>query len=371
MHSITRSVAALLFALTVGSNRGGLAAPVGGASGARRSEPVAGSVAPLGTAASPGATSTDGRATFLPLPARAAFPRPCPVPVPPPRPPGPPRPPRVPVVAEAAVPLPVVVGARSPDLAAVSGKGTWAVYFDGRRFDAAGLVRNAKAAGVDSIWIRTGGSRQAPYFGDDVLRQILLPAHRAGLKVIAWDFPFLSDPAVDAYRAKRALIFSVKGHRIDGFSPDIESSAEGVFPTTRRVAFYLSVVRAAAGDRPVITTLPRPTPKRLRTYPYAAVADGSDALAPMVYWSCLEPGKAVSNAMDALAPFGRPVHVIGQAYDMRSEGGRPGLPTSAETWRFVDVAHRRGAIGVSLYQIATAGSGQNKALAAYPWRNRG
>lgn len=304
---------------------------------------------------------------FLPIPAGAVQPEPCPPPARPPAPPGPRPKPRVPVVAESDVPPPLAVAARRPVLTALAGKGTWAVYFHGRGIDGQALVDAAKAAKLDSIWVRTGGTRQGAYYGDDVLRAVLIPAHRAGLKVIAWDFPFLSDPKADAYRAARALAFTQQGHRIDAFSPDIETSAEGVFITPRRVAYYLSLVRRAAGNRPIVTTVPRPTAKRLATYPYRAVADGSDALAPMVYWSCNEPGSAVTAAMDGLEPFGLPVHVIGQAYDMTAEGGRPGLPTAAETWRFIDVSRRRGALGVSLYKWNSTAAGQKRALTAYPW----
>lgn len=303
---------------------------------------------------------------FLPLPARPAPPQPCPLPPVPPRPPAPPKPPPVPKVAETRVPLPVLVGDRHPNLDAALGKGLWDVHFNGRNFPAQALVDQARAAGLDSIWVRTGGYRQG-YYGDDVLRVLLPPAHRAGLKVIAWDFPSLSDPAADAERARRALAFTVRGQRLDGFSPDIETAAEGVFATPRRTAYYLSLVRRAAGNRPVITTVPRPTAKRLASYPYRAVANGSDALAAMVYWSCIEPGRAALITMDGLLSFGRPVHMIGQAYDMKSEGGRRGLPTAAETWRFIDVSRRLGAMGVSLYQWQTASAAQKKALAAYPW----
>ena len=312
------------------------------------------------------AQAAPSRSTFLPLPAPAAQPEPCPPPPVPARPPGPPKPPRVPLIAEGAVPLPVAAGARTPKLDAALGKGLWDVHFGSRNFDGPALVGQARAAGLDSIWVRTGGYRQG-YYGDALLRTLLEPAHRAGIKVIAWDFPSLSDPAADAERARRALAFSIRGHRLDGFSPDIETTAEGVFATPRRTSYYLSLVRRAAGNRPVITTVPRPTAKRLASYPYRAVAAGSDALAAMVYWSCIEPGRAALTTMDGLMQFGRPVHMIGQAYDMRSEGGRSGLPTAAETWRFVDVSRRLGAMGVSLYQWDTAGVGQKKALAAYPW----
>ncbi len=36
---------------------------------------------------------------------------------------------------------------------------------------------------------------------------------------------------------------------------------------------------------------------------------------------------------------------------MASEGGPANLPSGPEVWRFVDVARREGAIGVSLYDL--------------------
>lgn len=253
------------------------------------------------------------------------------------------------------------------DLSPLRGKGVWLVYFHGKHIDGEALAARVRAAGLDQIWVRTGGTRQGAYYGDEVLRAVLLPAHRAGLKVIAWDFPYLSDPAADADRAVRALQFSIDGHQIDAFSPDIETAAESTWPTRRRVRYYLSVVRRAAGSRPVVTTVPRPTPPRLAAFPYAEVARWSDALAPMVYWSCREPGEVAASAYDGLARFRRPVHLIGQAYDMGPEGGRVGTPSAAETWRFVDIGRRRGALGVSLFQLDTAGRDQIAALSAYPW----
>jgi hypothetical protein len=305
---------------------------------------------------------------LLPLPAAAVQPRPCPPPARPPVPGPKPKPrPRRPVVAESAVPAPVAVTGRRADLGPLRGKGVWLVYFHGKGIDGEALAQRVRAAGLDQIWVRTGGTRQGRYYGDEVLRAVLLPAHRAGLKVIAWDFPYLSDPAKDADRAVRALRFSIDGHQVDAFSPDIETAAESTWPTARRVRYYLSVVRRAAGSRPVVTTVPRPTEPRLAGFPYAEVARWSDALAPMVYWSCREPGELVSSAYDGLTQFGRPVHVIGQAYDMGPEGGRVGTPSAAETWRFVDMARRRGALGVSLFQWETAGRAQITALSAYPW----
>jgi hypothetical protein len=52
---------------------------------------------------------------------------------------------------------------------------------------------------------------------------------------------------------------------------------------------------------------------------------------------------------------------------MGSEGGRHGLPTFAETWRFLDAARRGGAVGASLWTIERAGPEQWEALRLYPW----
>jgi hypothetical protein len=62
---------------------------------------------------------------------------------------------------------------------------------------------------------------------------------------------------------------------------------------------------------------------------------------------------------------------VGQAYDMAEDGGRAGLPTRAETWRFLDSARRAGAVGASLWTIEEIGKGQWSALSAYPWLGRG
>ena len=227
----------------------------------------------------------------------------------------------------------------------------------------AGITGVATPAGLTSIWVRTGGSRQG-YYGGRVLATLVPAAHRAGLKVVAWDFPFLSDPVSDVVRAHKALAAG-----IDAFAPDIETEAEGTHVSSRRVALYLSLVRSVAGNRPIAATVPRPTPKRLTSFPYAAFAPYADVFVPMVYWSCNEPGLVTVKSIRQLGRW-LPVAPVGQAYDMAEDGGRAGLPTRAETWRFLDSARRAGAVGASLWTIETIGSGQWSALSAYPWPGR-
>jgi hypothetical protein len=245
-------------------------------------------------------------------------------------------------------------------MSAVTGKGIWVTNWPKTELDVPGLVQRVKAAGLTSVWVRTGGSRQG-WYGDQVLPELVPAAHAAGLKVVAWDFPFLSDPVADAQRAKQALDAG-----IDAIAPDVETTAEGTYATPQRVELYLSLVRAYAGERPVAATVPRPTPNRVATFPYASFAPYADVFVPMIYWSCKEPGELVMESLTYLGKW-LPVAPVGQAYDMGSEGGRVGIPSQAETWRFLDVAKRGGAIGVSLWTIEQVGEGQLTALAGYPW----
>jgi hypothetical protein len=290
------------------------------------------------------------------LPASAVDPPPCTkLHVGPPPPPLPP-----PLVPESSIPVVVSPGPRHVSLAALDGKGVWITVFPGDPLNVASVVTSAGRAGLDALYVRTGSSSDG-FYGGPLLGKLVPLAHRHGIAVIAWDFPTLSDPARDAARAANAF-----GYGVDAFSPDIEEKPEGTYLSARRVAYYLSLVRKDAGSRPVVATVPRPTRLNRAAYPYAAEAPFVDAFAPMVYWSCTEPGAAVGAAMRALRPL-RPVVPIGQDYDMASEGGPVGLPSGLEVWRFVDVARRDGAIGVSLYDLESGGQIQLAALSAYPW----
>ena len=296
--------------------------------------------------------------SLYPLPAKPVLPEPCP---PPPLPPGPPGHPLAPpAIPESAIPIVSAPGVRQVNLAALSGKGIWLTVWPQAPPNVASVVATARAAGLHQIWIRTGSTHDG-YYGGPTLKSLIPLAHANGIEVIAWDFPTMSNPPLDARRARDAIDAGV-----DGFGADIESSAEGTYLSARRVAYYLSLVRLAAGDLPVDAIVPPPTTYWLANYPYAAESPFVDVFSPMVYWSCTEPGTAVFTAMAPLAHL-RPLAPIGQDYDMATEGGRHGLPTGREIWRFLDVAHRRGAIGASLYDLETGGPAQLKALAAYPW----
>ena len=139
------------------------------------------------------------------------------------------------------------------------------------------------------------------------------------------------------------------GHRIDGFSADIEFPSMGVKLTPENARGYGAALRAAVGgEYPLIATVPRPSHK-IKFYPYADVVASFDAIAPMVYWLNREPVSDVTGAMRDLAQFGKPVFPIGQAYDGAADHGPPGVPGRAALHAFMRAAEQHGATAVSFW----------------------
>ncbi|HVF05427.1 MAG TPA: hypothetical protein VNA20_11365 [Frankiaceae bacterium] len=330
--------------------------------------PAPASPTPFARTRRPMASPAPAVRPLYPLPAPPADPRGCP---PPKRSGGgqtykPWRPSEV--VRESDLPAPLAPITRTPSLDALRGKGMWTYEWERTEGGSAqAVVARARAAGLRQIWVRTGSSKSGFYAAPE-LRRLLPLAHAAGIKVVAWDFPYLYDPVADYRRAAATLAFSVDGHRIDAFSPDIESPSEGTQLTRRRLAVYLGLLQRAADERPIVSTVPPANPHWLRTYDYKTQAPYVDAFAVMTYWNCNEPGFEVARSVSRLAAYGKPLHVIGQAFDMGPYGGRRGDPTGREVWRFADVAQRRGVLGVSLYVWQHATAEQFRALGAYPWR---
>jgi len=266
------------------------------------------------------------------------------------------------VDAAAAAPSPTTVPAAPPIASAATevalptsripkGKGMWIYmpqYVEGG--DPTAIVARARAAGLTHLYVRTGSSVDG-FNGWPFLDALLPVAHAAGLRIIGWDFPYLDDPGADATRAIDTIFYvTPSGDRIDGFSADIETPAEGVALTPENAAAYGRHIRDMVGpDVTLIATVPRPTLARQATYPYAEVVDAFDAIAPMVYWLDAAPTDTVAQAIEYLSGFGKPVLPVGQAYDSSLEGGVPGTPTPQDIDAFITTANIYGASGVSFW----------------------
>jgi hypothetical protein len=274
------------------------------------------------------------------------------------------------LVAEEALPEPVpppVEAGANRGLQSLRGKGMWVwKYRESEGGNPDTIVARAVAAGLKQLWVRVGDSRDG-FYAAAVLAELVPRAQRAGLSVIGWGFPFLWDPVDDARWTAEALRWrGPQGEALDGFSPDIEMASEGVQLSARRAQVYLGLVRGVDPGRLLVATVYAPRDSVWGEYPYAEIAPYVDAFAPMVYWGCAEPGLAATQALERLAAL-RPVHLIGQGYNMADEGGRTAAPDAEETHRFLDVARRGGAVGASFWVWQSIGPEQWSALTAFPW----
>jgi hypothetical protein len=237
-----------------------------------------------------------------------------------------------------------------------SGKGMW-IYLPEKTEggNVGAIIAKAKATGLTHLWVRMGsawdGFNVAPF-----MDKILPAAHEAGIKIIGWDFPKLDPMGPDIERAKAMINYRTPtGHKIDAFSPDIESPAEGTRLTPENARRYGAALREVAGpDYTLIVTVPRPAPKERPTHPYNEIVAGYDAIAPMIYWLDRQPDTDVAGAMQFLSKYNVPIYPVGQAYDGSPEGGRKGVPPPDELWRFMRFAEKHGAAGVSFWSWQAA-----------------
>jgi uncharacterized lipoprotein YddW (UPF0748 family) len=270
------------------------------------------------------------------------------------------------LVPDSELPAPSPAPARQASLTAATGKGMWIWNFSATAGgDPQSVVAAAKRADLHQLWIRVADSKNG-FYGFDILSRLVPLAHRSGIDVIGWGFPYLYDPAGDANWTVEALDWTFAGDHLDGFSPDIETASEGVDLTAQRVQVYLSLVRHERPGQLLVATVFPPTDDQWVTYPYQAIAPYVDAFAPMVYWGCEQPVLAAGQALSRLRTLA-PVHLIGQAYNMADEGGRTAPPSPAEISAFLLAARQGGALGASFWSWQSMDPEEWAAMAASSW----
>ena len=253
------------------------------------------------------------------------------------------------ITPAAAPPAEVAAPPAAPKPIVPLGKGMWLYQLSmSEGGNANKVVAKAKAAGLTHLYTRLGSSKKG-FYAQDELNRLLPVAHANGLKVIGWDFVYLTDPIADAVRSKAEIDYTTPdGHRIDAFSADIETGSEGVNLTAEGAAAYGAKLRELAGPSyPLIATVPRPSPKR--SFPFAEATAAFDAIAPMVYWQNRDPATDVAGAIDYLAQFNKPILPIGQAYNGGPEGGPDRDPPKEQLVAFMNTAMAKGALGVSFW----------------------
>ncbi|HVE63893.1 MAG TPA: hypothetical protein VNB94_08850 [Mycobacteriales bacterium] len=241
-----------------------------------------------------------------------------------------------------------------------TGTGMWTHQWDKTEGgDADAIVRRATRTGLSHLFVRTG-TRKGGFDGGPILDELLPATRGTGIKVIAWDFPYLVNPEADARRLARAARYVPPGEgtpRVAAVAPDIETGAEGTRLSGAAVRIYYRELRRLLPDHiAILATVPWPSEKRVGRYPYAESALYADAFIPMAYWINRDPQTVTRQSMLFLRRFGKPIMPAGQAYDPRID--RPELklrsPSAKAIAHFIRAAKDLGAPSVSLWVWQTA-----------------
>jgi hypothetical protein len=156
----------------------------------------------------------------------------------------------------------------------------WLTYPLLKHSPVSAIIAAARAAGLTHLYVEVGRSRDG-FYGARGLAALLPAAHRAGIRVMAWVYPFLANlPADVALSIAAARYVAPSGDQPDGLLADVEE-----FTDEGSMRAYGQVLRALLGpDEPMaIATFP-PQSVPGRTYPFATVALSWNAIVPMDYW---------------------------------------------------------------------------------------
>ena len=243
-------------------------------------------------------------------------------------------------------------------LAPLRGKGMWCTYPLLQTSPITAIIATAQAAGLSHLYVEVARSNKG-FYGGPGLAALLPAAHRAGIRVIAWVYPFLRDLPFDVAMSLAAARYTApSGDRPDGLLADVEENTnEGA------VRAYGQVLRAALGPDTLmaIATFP-PQWSAGRIYPFATAALSWNVVVPMDYWRlrrrAYSPAEVYAFVRASVALIrartrpDMPVEVLGQMFNIYQGGANS--PSAAEILACAAAARDTGALGVSFFEWSHA-----------------
>lgn len=260
---------------------------------------------------------------------------------------------------------------------AYQGLGVWVdVHDDSLLDDPRGTVEAILQRGVRTIYLETSNyGRSEDIYRPAAQSEFIDAAHEHGIDVVAWYLPGLDDLNRDLRRSLAAIRFETpQGQRFDGFAMDIESTVVRKIGERNRALTRLSQrLREEVGEDYTLGGI-IPSPVGLATpftgywpnFPYETVATYYDVVLPMAYSSYRAHGQAETHdyiaecfqiLREASGDSSIPVHII---------GGLARSYTQKETQGFINAAREYGALGASVYDLATTNADSWSALEEAP-----
>jgi hypothetical protein len=284
--------------------------------------------------------------------------------------------------------VPAMVRAGAPDrdrsVDAYDGYGTWVdVYdfapsFQGSGTPALGpaIVDAMAASGVRTVYLQAAQQDErspGALVDPAVLGQFLVRAQRAGLRVVGWYLPRLTDIDSDLTHLRAIADFEVLGHRFDGVAVDIEWT-EGIPDHRQRSAALVDLserLRDATDGDPLGAIVLPPlqievvNPAKWPHFPWHSLEPLYDVWLPMSYWT---ERRADSGLRDARTYSHENIRRLRKDLDdpdakVHVIGGIGDQVTAEQATGFVEALDDMDAIGGSIYDWNTLAPERHAVLA--------
>lgn len=240
--------------------------------------------------------------------------------------------------------------AAKPQLATLpglaDGPGIWVNMWNYPTSDFDAYCQTLHAKGIRNLFIETSRSNTPSICHPDWLSPIIDACHRYKIRVIAWSFAELGNPASDADKLIEAARFaSASGQHVDALAANLEKNLD-----QNKVEAYSKKIRSALGTTQTLVAVvysPLNQAPPVAHIPWKTLAEYYDVIAPMNYWNSkykkLDPYSYTLSTIQRVRELtGRSdieIHMIGD-----------GMGTHAESiGEFLKACHDGEATSASLY----------------------
>lgn len=249
-----------------------------------------------------------------------------------------------------------------------TGLGAWVDVWDWTLWGSSGsptvtpaTIDALAAQGVRTLYLQTTrADKPDAVLEPDRLLALVDRAHEHGIFVVGWYLPTFVDVADDLRRIEAALALPLDGFALDIESQEVADPAE----RTRRLLAVSQRLRELAGDRVLVANVLPPVqmeelaPSLWPGFPWAELGEYYEVFMPMGYFTFREDGhhwrdaeaytaENVRRVRERVGDPDLPVHFIGGIADLTTVEDVEGMMRGAQA---------SGAIGLSLYDVATTGT---------------
>ena len=177
-----------------------------------------------------------------------------------------------------------VAGAEPARGAVFSGTGVWIDIWDAYEKTPDKVVAIAQQQGVSVIYVETANAKsKVDVVNPAPLKQLVVLAHAAGIRVVPWYLPGFQKPKVDRRRLAAAMAIG-GAEAVDGIAVDIEATyVKNPSLRAQRAAALVAWLRATYPKAAIGAITPSPVNMYWPIFPYDALRTSADAFLPMCY----------------------------------------------------------------------------------------